>query len=412
MKREIYLFFIVFITFWLAGCSDNGGETPNYPKGEIELTVEQEAINQKAQQFAWYLFQDVYKKKASKDGNILISPLSLNCAMSMLSNGAANKTLNEILVAMQFDGQKMEQINEFYRLLKDEMGDVDRSVILKNANSLWYKQSIPVLDDFIVTNKKYYDADVRAEDFNDSKTVDLINKWCSENTDGKIDKIIDNIDKEMMYYLINAIYFKGKWKQQFSKKDTKTGVFTLADKTTVQTQFMNREIDNSPYFENDVFSYSALDFGNGAYQMFFVLPKENIEMGDVVNHLADTELKFRSTGYSVQYMLPKFETAYEIDLIPVLSDLGMTNVFRSGADFSKLSEIKSFVSIVLQKTYLKIDEEGGEAAGVTVVGGEFAAGPSETVLFKLDRPFLYGIRETSTGTILFLGHLANPTETD
>lgn len=413
MKEKFYLLFIVLFTAVFFSCSDDeGGSSVKYPKGEIKLSAEQEIINQNAQKFAWKLFGTVYDTKASEGKNILISPLSFNYAMGMLQNGAAGETLNEILKALEFEGKSVESINEFYRLLEDEMDDVDRSLTLETANSFWYREDIPIVDGFIATNKKYYDAEVSAEDFRDPNTIELINKWCANNTNGKITKVIERIDREMIYYLINAVYFKGKWEQQFSKKDTKTATFTLADNTTVEAQFMNQEIKASPYFENDVLTYSALNFGNGAYQMFFALPKEDADMEQILNTLSDTRSDMLQPSRTVKYVIPKFETEYDIDLIPILKGLGMTNIFTEQADFSKLSELNNFVAILLQKTYIKIDEEGGEAAGVTVVGGvNTSIDPSKSVLFKLDCPFLYGIRETSTGTILFLGHLANPLQT-
>ncbi|WP_159461361.1 serpin family protein [Dysgonomonas massiliensis] len=413
MKGKFYLMFIVLLSAGFFACSDDdGGGSVKYPKGEIKLSAEQEDINQNAQKFAWKLFANVYKSEAPKGKNILVSPLSFNYALGMLQNGAAGETLNEILKTLEFEGKSIEAINEFYRLLEDEMDDVDRSLTLETANSFWYREDVPVVDDFIATNKKYYDAEVSAQNFEDPNTVNIINNWCADNTNGKITKVIERIDREMIYYLINAVYFKGKWEQQFSKKDTKTATFTLADNTKVEAQFMNQEIEDSPYFENDALSYSALNFGNGAYQMFFALPKENTEMEQVLNVLSDIRSDQQQPSSTVEYVIPKFETEYNINLIPIMRSMGMTNIFSLQANFRKLADIDNFVAILLQKTYIKIDEEGGEAAGITVVGGmETSIEPTQSVLFKLDRPFLYGIRETSTGTILFLGHLANPLQT-
>lgn len=413
MKEKFYLLFIVLFAVGFVACSDDDPkDDPKYPKVEIELTTNQEVINQNTQEFAWKLFGKVCEADILKRENILISPLSINYAMGMLQNGAAGETVDEILKVLGLEGQNVEDINEFYKFMKAEMGKVDRSIALETANSFWYRNDVQFKDEFIATIKSYYDAKVSAEDFKDPKTIKIINKWCADNTNGKIEEIIDEIPQNMISYLLNAIYFKGKWEQQFSKKNTKTATFTLADKTTVDAQFMSQTISSSAYFENDILSYSELNFGNGAYQMFFALPKENVTTRDVLNLLTNRKLNFETIKQSVYYELPKFEIEYKIDLIPTLSDLGMANIFKVGANFSKLADMENCVGLLLQKTYLKIDEEGGEAAAVTVVGEMTTADQSMPIVpFKLDRPFIYGIRETSTGTILFIGHLANPVET-
>lgn len=410
MKKLSFLLISGLIIISLATCSnDDDKAKEKYPKVEIKLTAEQSSINLDGQNFAWKLLDKIYEEEAEKGKNILVSPFSLNYALAMLQNGANGETLDEILAATELNKYQLNDINNFYKHLSDGLIEADKSVIFNNANSIWYRNDFLVLDQFITTNKKYYDAEVKKEDFKDPKTKDRINQWCSDKTNGKIDKIIEKINDDVVMYLINAIYFKAYWENQFSKDDTKDDIFTLADKSTISTPFMHNKVE-APYLENDLFSYSALNFGNGAYQMFFILPKKEVKTRDLIVYLKTNWISLKPSTMDVEFAVPKFETAFETELIPTLQSLGMHKVFKEGADLSKLSSIKElFVSSVKQKTYIKIDEEGGEAAAVTSVEVKVTS-PGNIAIFRLDRPFLYGIRETSTGCLLFTGHMANPTQ--
>jgi serpin B len=233
----------------------------------------------------------------------------------------------------------------------------------------------------------------------------LINGWCAQKTHGKIDEILSEISPNAVMYLINALYFKGVWQYQFDKTLTQNETFHNFDGTQTQVPMMNETI-SANYFANTQFEVVELPYGNGAFSMVVVLPKNGVSVDDVINSFTpdtwQTLLSSMNTVDKITVKLPRFKTEYKRKLNDDLKALGMTSMF-SNANLSEINPDEDlYVSMVLQKTFAEVNEEGTEAAAVTVIGIETTSVP-EPLVFEANRPFLYFIKERNTGAILFGG---------
>jgi serpin B len=287
-------------------------------------------------------------------------------------------------------------------------------VLLEIANSIWYRQGLTVLQEFVTTNQQYYDARVSSLDFDDAGAPGVINGWVSDKTQDKIKKIVEEIKPLTVMYLINAIYFKGIWQTEFKKENTSDGPFYLNTGSPVAVPVM-KQTTTLRYTSNDLFSMAELPYGQGNFSMLVMLPQTGLSPDNIVSELTpgnwDTWMG-ELTERNVDLKLPKFMFEYKNELNKELEAMGMGIAFSDGlADFSKISGIgELFISKVLHKSFVEVNEEGTEAAAVTAVEIEFTSVEPEPQVteFHVDRPFLFAIRETSTGTILFIGRVNNP----
>jgi len=332
--------------------------------------------------------------------------------LAMVWNGANGETKQAIQQAMGMSDYPQSEVNDYFKKLREDFVKTDPTVKLAIANSIWTRQGFPVKTVFYDVNKNFYQAEVKEVDFNSPKTPDLINQWCSDNTNGLIKKMIDEIPSDMMMYLINALYFKGEWADKFDASATRETAFKKENGSSVQVKMMNQEI-TLPYYHDDTLSSVSMPFGNKAFSMVFILPNDNISFAAMVEQLKKPGYFAGCTaGYGsadVTLSIPVFKIDYDIKLNETLKQLGMNIAFTDTADFSGISDIPLCISFVKQKATVSIDEKGGEAAAVTVVGMKLmSAGPPPKVTFRADRPFLFAIRENSTGVVMFMGKVGNP----
>lgn len=373
------------------------------PAKPIILTEQESVILKDVNVFTFDLYREMGCAKPGKD--MTISPLSASLALSLLSTGARNVTADEITGALGFDCGA-EDISSFYNHLMTEMLDVDPSTTLESANSIWADKRLELQKDFVKSADKYFKAEIRNVDFTSAGTTGKINAWCSEKTHGKIKTIVDQVDPNTLVALLNAMYFNGKWRNKFD--GSHSGTFRCADGRTANAEMMTNKLTCS-YSEDGKFRMVELAYGNGAFAMDIVLPvDENPEkFSSYSTAMTGSEWDNLTSGLvrrSVQIELPSFKMECEYDLIPYLKSLGINLAFTGDADFSGISEVPLYVSDVKQKTFINVGKEGTEAAAVTYIGMKMtSAGPEETVSFIADRPFIYAIRETSTGAILFIG---------
>lgn len=346
------------------------------------------------------------------DENIMISPLSISQALTMTWNGAEGDTRVGMELAMEMSGLTKDEINDLNRQLVNALLVHDKDVILNIANSIWYRDDFTVLPDFIKVNQDYYSAEVRALDFSDPGTKDVINAWVYDKTNRKIEKIVDEIKPESFMFLINAIYFKGDWRYEFDKKKTYDGDFFLSPEQSVIVPMMTGEL-NARSFRNELFSAVELPYGKGNWSMFILLPAPDKKVGDIVDQMNEDQwnqwMKDFVDAGEVTVHLPRFTFSYNTSLKDVLIAMGMDLAFSSEADFTGiLSEGGILISDVKHKTFVEVNEEGTEAAAVTSVEMELT---SVGEYFKVDRPFLFMIAEKSSNTILFAGKVSDPTNT-
>lgn len=344
-------------------------------------------------------------------GNQLISPLSIYMALSMVYNGAAQATKDSMEAALRLRNTSIEDLNQTCLALIQQMPLSDNEVSLSIANSIWYNPSIQPLPGFLDSTKKYYQAAIQPFASNPTTAVNTINAWVSAHTQQKITNIIDQIDPATLMYLINAIYFKGAWQVPFDKNATANGTFTRSDNTTVTTPFMSVQNFGLKYLHNDSLRMVQLPYGGGNFDMYVMMPSDNIPIRDFLKilnlaTLQSWESQIGQTRLDVQ--LPRFSYSYTIpDMIPMLSQMGMGIAFGKKADFSDMYNVPVYVSSAVHKAYIETNEEGTTAAAVTAIGMTATDSPA-IYLFKVDHPFVYTIQEKSSGAILFIGMVNDP----
>ena len=390
----------------LTSCSEDEPVTPNvkYNPGTIKLTTAQQAQVENSNEFAWKFFKEVSK---GEQQDVFVSPLSVTYALGMLANGAVGDTQKEILEGLEFRSGKVDDINSLCHQLMMESPKLDKSTKVSIANAVVANKNKPLQPDFKNVVEKQYQALVTNQDFSSPATLSFINLWASELTHGMVPKLLDRVHPDAVTYLLNALYFKGIWYRQFDKKRTQQESFTQADGKKLTVKMMHQK---ERFFaaENDNYQTVVLPYGNGSYEMVVLLPREGKDLSSLLQTMDAKKWKdnLKSTYSSeVDLKLPRFTSAYTRELNDVLKLLGMNTMFERGkADLTKMSKAKAFVSMVLQKAKIEVDEEGSKAAAVTVVETlDAAASPSRPIMFHANRPFMYAIVEHSTGTIFFMG---------
>lgn len=408
MKPILYTLFIV--PFLLFSCEENEDPVPTWKK--INITKTTSEIITADNDFGLELFQKVVASDAETD-NIFISPTSVALALAMTYNGADGETKTAMENTLKKSGFTIDDINTGYNSLIKALISVDPKVLLEIANSIWYRQDFAVLPQFISVNKDYYDAEVSSLDFSQPSAIDIINGWVADKTHDKITEIINEIPVDVVMYLINAIYFKGIWLYEFDEKDTYSEPFYLNDGTSVTVPFMQQEAFFQ-YISNEQFSMIEMPYGQGNFNMMVMLPHANHTTDEICTIL--TQENWNSwlnmmTEENILVQLPKFKFEYENLLNEELKLMGMGIALTPQADFSKINGAGGiWISRVIHKSFVEVNEEGTEAAAVTAVEIiETATGTEpDYVLFRADRPFLFAIREKSTGAIIFIGRVQNP----
>jgi serine protease inhibitor len=412
MRTIIIILLFPFLVL-LMGASCQKEEVETQPR-EIHLTADQQLMLDEAADFPFALLRNIVAE--AKDGeNVFISPLSVSLALAMTYNGAAGDTRDAMRQTMQLPDLTDDQINKAWQQLVKDLLAADKKIDISIANSIWYLEGFHVQPPFIEINRKYYDAEVIELDFGRPDAVTIINKWVYDNTNRLIDKIIERVSRQTVMILINAIYFKGQWTYEFDKSKTQPMPFYLDDGEVKQAPMMHIT-ESFNYLEEQTYRIAELPYGRGNYSMMLVLPNQGVAINDVLQTLDSGTLsslgQTNSTKHKLDVQLPKFSFVFEQLLNDALIHMGMGVAFSpSLADFSGINPNEQlFISEVRHKAYVDVNEEGTEAAAVTAVIIErTSAGPDTPKAFYVNRPFLFFIRESVTGAILFAGQVNDPT---
>lgn len=344
--------------------------------------------------------------------NLFISPVSIGMALTMTYNGAAGTTQAAMAKALGLDGLTLEELNAANAELLTILNNPDPKLQLKVANSVWAERNMAFLPDFLERNKRFYQAEVTALDFADPKTLLTINGWVKRQTNGKIDRIIDQLDPMDVMVLVNAVYFKGNWTDKFDPAATREGPFTVADGAVKQHPLMHRT-GQYRYLEGDGFQAVCLPYGGSRVSMYVFLPSETSSLDSFHARLTPEAWQEWMAAFSsseVRLALPKFKLEYDRELTGALTALGMGIAFEGRrADFSGMCPppAELYIGEVKHKTYVDVNEAGTEAAGVTAVTMRVTAMPRIAEL-TVNRPFFFAIRDDKTGTLLFMGSVADP----
>lgn len=393
-------------------CNDDVEEQSILPTMQpIELNATEKEMAAQQGDFASTLSLELCRQLGGeKMDNWLVSPFSLQYALGMLSNGANRETREEILHALGLSQYSQEEVNAYFKKLIEGLHTVNSAITVKTANSVWGNAGVPLKEDFQKMNIENYSAMVSQLDFSDPSAVDQINAWCNQTTEGLIPSILEEVNPTATVYLLNSLYFKARWESEFAPEKTQEGYFNTSSGKVVKADFMQTQ-RMAAYVENEWFTSTSLSYQNDSYVMRLILPQPEISIDQVLQALSESDGNLWKNVIlaDINLKMPRFTLENKMDLIPALQALGMKKAFTNEADFSSMSDIATYISLVQQATRLKVDEEGSEGAAVTVIEGDLMSPlPEEKVDFFLDRPFLFQIIESSTGTVLFMGQVGLP----
>ena len=433
MRKKLLLLATIVLSGAMLSCSSSDddvdlGEAKTVVKMlsesiPIRLTQEQQVFANDNNRFTLNFLKTVNDGDQSGQ-SFIYSPLSITYVLGMVNDAATGQTEQELEQTLGFHEGGIQAVNDYCKKLIDGLPKVDKDVTLNIANAIFVNKNIAKLKpQFEQDMQTYYDAKAEALDFTASSTLDHINGWCDEKTNGMIQKILDEVEPNMVTYLLNAIYFKADWATKFDQKNTKNESFTREKgegSTTLPMMHQNVLIN---YLKNDTYRAIEMPYGNGSWKMTVMLPEEGKTTDDIINRLANSGILeghgFCGTmddnygHYEVDLKLPRFETSSDTDLVPgkligLMQKMGIHLAFdRQFAEIPNMCEGPIYINMMRQKARIKVNEEGSEAAAVTIAGAMYTSGigPVEypTATFHANRPFVYVISELRTGIILFVG---------
>jgi len=434
MKKNLFLIAALVLSCVMTSCSssDETAGDPDEPKRlvymiadpqPIQLTAEQKVFANDNNQFTLNFLKTVNEVDQSGK-SFIYSPLSITYVLGMVNDAATGYTEKELEQTLGFHKGGIQAVNEYCKKLIEGLPKVDNKVTLDIANAIFLNKDYTLKQQFLQDMQNYYNAKAEALDFSSPQTLEHINGWCNDKTKGMIPKILDDINPDMVSYLLNAIYFKADWASKFDPKNTKEETFTT-EKGSTTLPMMHQNVLIS-YLKTNTYSAVILPYGNSLWNMTVMLPEEGATTDDLIKEVAQSSVLnnpgwcetggnvFR--GYEVDLKLPRFETASDTDeldvkngLVGLMKKMGIKLAFDSDfAEIPNMCEDRNlYISMMRQKAKIKVNEEGSEAAAVTVAGmyATTAVGPQEypKATFHANRPFVYVISEASSGVILFVG---------
>ncbi len=411
MKTNLLHLTLILSMCFLSACKKEDTKDMALEPVKINLTAKSMEVIEASNQFGINLFRDV---ALDETGNIMLSPLSASAALTMLLNGAANDTYDQIREMLGYDANmSISEINEAYQSLVVQLLAADDRVDLSLANAVFYREGFDVKPPFISSMQDAFDAKIQELDFSQAASVDTINQWASNNTKGKLPEVMDNIDPNMVMFLMNALYFKGDWTTQFNKDATERRPFTLKNGEEVMVDAMYEAGMVSMLHYEEEYKVIEMPFGRKNFSMLVVVPWISFDtfLEDLTPELWNGimgHLEGASSWTETSVMLPKFRFEFDKQLNDHLQALGMVDAFdESFADLSGISDNHLYVDFVKQNTFVEVNEQGAEAAAVTTIGITYTSVPA---VFMVDRPFVFAIRERTTNTLLFIGKVMNPAE--
>jgi serine protease inhibitor len=411
VKTYLYLALVLLFIILLASCRDGITQSQIEKNPLREVKQLEKKLAQSGNRFGFTIFNETLKNEKNK--NIFIAPLSISYALAMAYDGANGSTREAIQSVLQLQGLSMQDINENYQSLMEYLQSDNTQALFQIANSVWYRTGFSIENAFLENCSKYFNAEIKDLNFSSTDASGIINTWVEKNTNGKIKEIIDkNIDPYTIMFIINAIYFKGTWKYQFRQDKTADDYFYLPDGSKKACKMMSQSAKYS-YFENSDFQIIDLPYGSTGFSMTILLPKNANNIDNIISGINEDTwnswLNSMQTD-SVNLFLPKFKMEYDIELNKILTTLGMGIAFTDLADFTNIhKEGGIFISKVQHKTFVEVNEEGTEAAGVTVIKFDNTSyNQNDPKTVYLNHPFIFMIREKYSGSILFAGKIIYP----
>ncbi|MCG8410411.1 MAG: serpin family protein [Bacteroidales bacterium] len=356
------------------------------------------------------------KKLNLEKDNLIFSPTSISSAIALTYIGAKENTFKEIAKALNFDTD-LKSFNQSYSIFSEKNFYKQKQLSIVNANSIWYQTNMPI--ELIYKNQitKYYNSEIHTTNFsaNPNKSANVINKWVSENTNHKIKELLksQDIDNSTRLVLVNALYFRCAWEKQFNEKSNVIDDFYTGEYSKEQVTYMNASI-NSWYYENSYSKIIEIPYANHQISMIIIIPKSlkkkiRKELLNNLDYNLYNEFLEKKERYIANIYIPKFKTETELNLKPLLKKIGINDAFTSSANFSGISSNNNlYIDKVLHKATIDVNEKGTEATAATAVVMRKTAIRAKLIDIKIDKPFIFIIKNNKTNLIYFIGAINNP----
>ncbi|MEX2511991.1 MAG: serpin family protein [Cyclobacteriaceae bacterium] len=407
-------FFSIFSIFLLGSCNWGGSKEEKVSANLRALHAHEQEMVLSSSRFAIDLFHQLQKKE---DPNQFYSPYSIHQALSMAMNGNDGEVLEEFFRVLSYEGMGLEEANEAAQSLTKFLLELDPKVRLSIANAIWYKQEFEVNPVFEETVRNSFGAEVAGLDMANPQSVDVINHWIENNTEGLIKDMLDEIQANAVMYLVNAIYFKADWKYRFNASNTQKAPFYVSPQQEVEVDMMRMEEPATMrYYHTGELEYLEIPYSTGHYNMGVITATE-FDLDDKLQEFSFEDLEYwRENAAEANFILqmPKFKMRYKmVKMNEYLKAMGLEKPFNpSPMNFNRLFTNPTeplFISRVIHEALIEVDERGSEAAAATVVEvGTTSAGPHQPRVFHLDKPFVFFIQDNHSGALLFMGKLGNP----
>lgn len=377
---------------------------------DVNLNKSQMAINEAANEFATMLFDKLCKKEG---GNLFMSPYSAQIALAIATNGANGVTFEEMLETLGFKDMSVEEMNSYNKTMIKALTTLDNTTKVDMANGVWGIPGIKYNNEFKKVCADSYEAEVAAANFETGEAQNIISDWALQKTNGMIKDAGKNLSPETVSAIVNSLYFNGKWTNKFDKNNTNKKDFLSANGEKTKVDMMHLYETDLFWKSGDGYEMINLPYGNEAFSMTVLLPNEGEELSAI---LSKTNLKTWSTDmmymHNFNVQLPRFELSSDINLIEIMKQMGIKQAFGKDADFTKMiTNANTFISTIYQLAKIKVNEEGTEAAAVTVIGNKIESAGAPNIIvtrdFFVNRPFAFAIKEKSTDAILFMGKVTD-----
>ena len=383
-----------------ASCSKDNGNDEKQTKIDIQLTSAQKLLAENGNRFAI----NAFKAANDETTNIALSTYGLQTTLAILANGTSAEATREIKSALYAEQSTVDQLNSYYKTMTDGLLVADSKVNVKVANAVWSANGISCKEEFRNALSTYYKAPVSSIDFSSPNALEAINKWVSSATNGEISKFLDKIPASTSICLANALTFNGKWTTPFQGKNTKQVTFTNWKDDAEKCLSMTGDI--SVYTSsNSKVDMVELDYGSRAYSMDIIKMKDKTKINEFISSMSYSDINELITNLwpagELTVQLPKFKASYKYDLVNTIKKLGINKLFESEG-FSEWSGTSIAITKYYQQMSITVDESGTRASSATVSEGQVTAAPWNGY-FTVDSPFIYLVRERSTGAILLIG---------
>jgi serpin B len=395
-----------------ADCSNMGEKQPKIISTQ-QTDSEAESLNEASNLFALSIFDQI---RESKNVNYFFSPYSIHQALLMAMNGNEGEILEEFRLVLKVKGFALDDLNNNNLELSGLLQKADPKVTFNIANSIWYREGLSLQSGFQKTIETNYQAYAKSLDMASPQAAGTINRWIEEKTQGMIKDMIKDVSPEAVMFLVNAIYFKGDWEFPFDPNQTRKVPFYLENGQEIKVDMMmSKSKAKLNSYRDGQMQYLEIPYGSGTYSMGVVFQREG-NISELESQITLENLnRWKKESYRTDILLqmPKFKMSYRMDdLSSDLKKLGLQKAFEPRKDnFTLLFDQETkekFISKVIHEAKIEVDEKGTEASAATGIEIGVTSMPEPPQVITLDRPFIFFIREESSGVILFMGKLGNP----